>query len=195
MYNPVVKWNRITGIILLLMALVCLLISIWPVADHTIQIPFSISDEIAGKLELSNPDQMRVGDKTDIILRIVLDQDSQENQKLTLISKLELYNLEVTPRGEGKVTIDRSIPLVLKWKITPRTSGIFSGTLWLFAESNTGDRNLILARPIQLVAKTIFGVSYQMARIIGFIGLITAIFLIFFPIIRQKLRGLAYNLV
>ncbi|MDP3721340.1 MAG: hypothetical protein Q8R09_02675, partial [Anaerolineaceae bacterium] len=177
------------------LAIIILIVSIWPISSFSSHIDFSLPDDLSGKLEFIQPSQMRVGDEAEISLKVVFNQDHADSAPLTLFSKLELDNLELTPREEGKVTVDPSKPVVYIWKVIPHNAGTYNGTLWLFAESNTGDRDLILARPIELVAKTLFGVSYQMARIIGFTGLSTAIFLIFFPIIFQKLRGLAYNLM
>ncbi len=194
-YNPFMKWNHVIGIIFCSLAIIILIVSIWPISSFSSHIDFSLPDDLSGKLEFIQPRQMRVGDEAEISLKVVFNQDHADSVPLTLFSKLELDNLEVTPREEGKVTVDPSKPVVYIWKVIPHNAGTYNGTLWLFAESNTGDRDLILARPIELVAKSLFGVSYQMARIIGFIGLITAFFIIFFPIIWQKLRSLTYNLM
>jgi len=183
------KWNRIPGAILLLLALVGLIVSIWPVSDQSTEIPFSIPDGLSGTLQLTQSNQMHLGENAIFRLKVAFKQDQSERQQIILISKLELDNLDVTPRGEGKVLIDPSKPVVLNWEATAHNAGTYNGTLWLFTESVEGERTLVLARPINLEATALLGFSYQSARIICFMILITGVFLLFSPFKSKKMHN------
>lgn len=189
------RWNKKTGILLVVLAAVGLVITKWPLSVQTAQIPFSSTDELEGTISLSYSDHLKIGDKSEVSLNITFDQSKNVKPSIILYSKLELNNLEVSPFGEGKVTVDPSKPLVLKWDVLPWKSGAYSGTLWLFSESTEGDKQLILARPINLVAKTFIGLSYHSVRISCIFGLIAGLFLFFFPLINIKKPRSSYNLI
>jgi hypothetical protein len=172
------KRNFWSGIVLVLVSATSLLISFWPVSMHTDKIIFSSSDGITGTLLVSQPDQVPVGDKFTISLKISVDQKSVDDQ-LTLISKLEMDNLKVTPYGEGKVSINTSNPVVLNWQIQPTIASAFSGTLWLFFETANGTRDLILAKPVELKTTTLFGLSLRTIRMVSIIGLIVGFVYLF----------------
>ncbi len=82
--------------------------------------------------------------------------------------------------------VDPKKPVMLIWNVISHETGIYSGTLWLFAESTQGEKELILAKPMELKANTFLGFSYQSARLICIIGLIVGVILIFFPLINIK---------
>ncbi|MBA4385357.1 MAG: hypothetical protein C0410_11525 [Anaerolinea sp.] len=179
-YNPVMKWNRWLGIALVVLSAICLVISIWPASKMSDQIAFSDSEGIAGTLVISQPKRINVGDKSEINLHVIIEHNQNGISPLIFLSKLEINNLTVTPKGEGKVTIDPTKPVMLNWQITPYKSGVHSGTLWLFIDNASGQRNLILARPTELTAKTLFGLSYPVARMTSIIILIIGVVLFLF---------------
>ncbi len=186
LYNSAMRWTRIVGNILLVLAALGLFFSLWPASIQTTKIPFMTPDGLAGTLSLSQASQLHVGDNTEIKLNIVIDQKTTANNELSFISKLELNNLEVNPKGEGKVTVDPTKPVVLIWDVTSPKTGSFSGTLWLFIESTKGEKELILARPLKFVVNNFIGFSYQSARVFCIISMIAGLFLIFFPMINTK---------
>ena len=185
-YNPNMRWNRWFGIGLAVLSAACLVISIWPISHHTDQVRFTSSEGIAGTLLVTLPDQMHVGDKSSISLNISMDQDPIINKQLTFLSKLEMDNLSVAPNGEGRVSIDPSKSFTLQWQIEPQKTGASSGTLWLFMETATGERDLILAKPVELKAKTLIGFSFRMAKYASIAGLIAGI-AIYLVKIKNKL--------
>lgn len=185
-YNPNMRWNRWFGIGLAVLSAVCLVISIWPISQHSDQVAFSSSEGITGTLVVTLPDQMHVGDKSSISLNISMDQDLTKNKQLTFLSKLEMGELRVAPNGEGRVSIDPGKPFTLQWQLEPYNAGSSSGTLWLFMETAAGERDLILAKPVELKAKTLMGFSFSMARSVSIAGLIAGIG-IFLVKIKKKL--------
>ena len=186
-YNPSMKWNRWFGIVLGVISATCLIFSFWPLSVHTDQISFSNPDGIAGTLYLTQHTKIHVGDKAEISLRIVIDQGLNKNILINCLSKLEMGYLEVNPKGEGNVFIDLNKSVVFNWQLSPYKAGSYSGTMWLFLKSTGGDRDLILARPIEMTANTLFGLSYKAIRTISIIGLTMGIILII-PIVIKKKR-------
>ncbi len=174
-YNPNMRWNRWFGIGLAVLSAACLVISIWPISHHTDQVRFTSSEGIAGTLLVTLPDQMHVGDKSSINLNISMDQDPIKIKQLVFLSKLEMDNLSVAPNGEGRVSIDPGKPFTLQWQLEPYKAGVYSGTLWLFLETSAGERDLILARPVELDANKLLGSSFQTARVTSILGLIVGI--------------------
>ena len=179
------KWYRWVGIVLAAISAVCLIISSWPVTKHSNQVTFTNSEGIAGTLHITQPSQMNVGGKSEISLQVIINQNQNEISSLIILSKLEMDNITVTPKGEGKVTIDPTKPLMLNWQITPFKSGVHSGTLWLFMLDDDGEKNLVLARPIELTTKTLFGLSLQIVKMLSIIGLLFGLILLF-PFFRKK---------
>lgn len=180
------KWYRWFGIGLAAISAVCLVISIWPISQHTDQVAFSSSEGIAGTLVVTLPNKMHVGDNSNIRLNISMDQDTIKNKQLTFLSKLEIGSLRVAPTGEGRVSIDPTKPFTFQWQLEPPSAGASSGTLWLFMETTAGERDLILAKPVELKAKTLIGLSFPMARFASIVGLIVGI-AIYLVKIKNKL--------
>jgi len=114
-----------------------------------------------------------------------MDQDPIKNEQITFLSKLEIGNLKVAPTGEGRVSIDPGKPFTLQWQLEPHKAGAYSGILWLFMETASGERDLILAKPVELKAITLIGFSFQTARAISIVGLIVSIAL-FLVKIKEK---------
>lgn len=188
-YNGYMKWNRTAGLLLVFFSVIVLGISKWPASVQTEEIPFSVSGDMAGMLIVSQPVQSRVGEKAELSLSVEINQNENTTQELVFMSELELNNIEVAPKGEGKVRIDPSKPLKLRWNILPGNSGSFSGTLWLFYETKNGEKQLILARPITLEARTILGFSIQSVWMICIFCFIVSLFLFFLPVDKiKKLR-------
>jgi len=182
------KWNIFIGSIFLSLALIGLVVLFWPLTNLSTVLVFSIPDDLSGTLELTQANRVLLGEETEIGLKVSFDTDQQGSQLLNLFSKLEMDNLEVSPRGEGVVTVDPAKPVVFKWTITPFNAGTASGTLWLFSESVSGEKELILARPIRIETKTFLGFSSLSARIISLVLLVIGMFIIFYPKIIRKLN-------
>jgi hypothetical protein len=172
------RWNHWFGIVVAVLSTAGLVFSIWPETRNSEKISFSSPEGVTGNLQLTQSEQIRVGEKNYIQLEITMNDAQNINSKLTFFSKLEMGNLVVTPKGEGKVSIDPSKNVGLNWQLAPYEAGKYSGTLWLFLESANGTRNLILAKPIELEAKTLLGFSFRTARSISIIGLIISTFLL-----------------
>lgn len=185
-YNPDMRWNRWFGIGLAVVSAACLFISIWPISHHSDQVAFSSTEGITGTLQVTLPDQIHIGDHSDLRLNISLNQDPLSNKRLTFLSKLEMGDLNVSPSGEGRVSIDPGKPFSLQWQIAPYKPGVFSGTLWLFLETAAGERDLILAKPIELKAVTLIGSSYQRVKAVSIAGLIAGLAL-YLVKIKKKL--------
>lgn len=184
-YNPVMKWYRWLGTVLAVISAICLVISIWPFSEHSDKVSFSSSGGIYGTLQISQPDKVKMGNATTVSLLINVDPNINEVNPLTFFSKLELDSLTVTPRGEGQVSVDPSKPVKLKWQLIPYKAGVYSGTLWLFVKRGEVERDLILARPVELSVKTLFGLSYPMVKMISIITLVFASLLLI-PKFRKK---------
>lgn len=163
-----------------------LVISIWPVPVHSDQVAFTSSEGVTGTLLVTQPDQIHVGEKSEVSLEILVDHMQNALDPLTFLTKLELDSIAVTPKGEGKVSIDPSKPVKLNWQIIPYKSGVYSGTLWLFVEQGGVQKDLILAKPVELKAKTLFGFSIRTVRTASIVGLIVGFVYLFIKILKMQ---------
>lgn len=173
------------GIALVGISAILLVISLWPEPEKMNQISFTSLEGISGTLLLTQPVQIHTSETTEISLEITMDQNDGKDNPLVFLSKLEMDHVEITPKGEGIVTVDPNKPVVLNWQLTEYKARSLTGTLWLFLESSNGDKELILARPIELEANNLFGISYQLMRTISIITLLIALVL-FLPIFNKK---------
>lgn len=169
-------------------SLTVLIFSIWPVSQKTEQISFSIPDGYKGMLELTQSDQIHLGDQTTIFLKIKIDASTVEVNQVLLVSQLEMEGVSVTPRGVGRVMIDPTKPVELQWRVNSKSGGIFSGTLWLFDENSEKEKELILARPIEIESNAFLGFSFKTARLISIFGLLFGIFLYLVKFNRNPFR-------
>lgn len=180
------KWNRWLGIILVALSATGLVISLWPVPVHSSQVIFTSSEGVTGTLLVTHPDQIHVGEKTEVSLEILVDKMQNALDPITFLTKLELDSIAVTPKGEGKVSVDPSKPVTLIWQIIPYKPGVYSGTLWLFIEQGDVQRDLILAKPVELTAKTFFGFSFRTIRMVSIVGLIVGFVYLFIKILKKQ---------
>lgn len=171
------KWYGWLGFFLTGIGTLGLAVTTLPASGHLDQISFSSQSGITGTLQVTQTDKVRLGDKTEIRLQIKIDQTQNSANLITFQSKLELDNMEVKPRGMGTILVDPTKPVELGWRINPHQAGETSGTLWLFVNTD-GDKELILARPIQLTSKTILGFSSTPIKVFSCISLISGIVII-----------------
>jgi hypothetical protein len=166
------------------LSVICLVVAIWPVPEVTSQISFTSLEGISGTLKLTQPGQMHTRETFEICLEIVTDQINESDNPLVFLSKLEMDHVEIVPKGEGKVSVDSSKPVILNWQINTNNAASLTGTLWLFLESTAEDKELILARPIKIKASNLFQIPYPVIRIISFI--ILTIDLLFFLVCSHR---------
>jgi hypothetical protein len=185
------RWNYLTGIVLCSLSLITIGLTSLPTPTQTVTIPFSTEDNEAGTLTLTTPMYLKVGDRSMISLKLEFSQEmlaGSEQKKLDMISQLEIGNLDVTPKGEGHVTIDPDEALTFRWLVNPHDKENYSGILWLFKLRSEEERLLILGRSMEFSSKEFFGFSYRTSRIVAFVGLVIGLGLLF-PIFLHFKKG------
>lgn len=166
-YNSTMKWYGWLGLFFIGISTYVIVVSILPVPVQLDQISFSSQSGMTGTLQLTQRNQIRLGDTTEIRLQISVDQALNTSTPIVIYSKLELDNMSIEPRGVGTTMFDPKNPIELNWQLRPHQGGKASGTLWLFFETEGGTRDMILARTIQITVKSFFGLSYQPFKIVS----------------------------
>lgn len=105
----------------------------------------------------------------------VLIPDLYENYYLNVESRLDIVGMDVLPQGVVSTALIKGKNLVFAWSLSPRQAGSFSGTVWLYLNliPKNGDpiqKELLLAKPINIKGVTVFGLPATTARWAGFIG-------------------------
>ncbi len=137
-------------------------------------------EPLAGDLELSIPQNIRLGDPT--IIRLVFSpikyQESISINNQIFQAYLDLPGIQYTPTGDISQSISFDHPDIFLWNLRPKTEGDFKGKVWLYLDLLDGDpdqdaRRVISAQQIEIKVSSFLGLGGSEARIIGFIGFIT----------------------
>jgi hypothetical protein len=187
------RWNRVVGLVIAGVSLLGILVTSLPVPRQKNTIPFNDGQNLQGTLLVDLPAWMKIGDTAVVSLQVKYSPSQAESvnpKKLDLIDRLEIGFLDVSPRGEGHVSINPDSAITLKWQVRPFYEAHFSGTLWLFQQYPGQKSQLILGRVINLPAKKFLGISFRLARTIACAGLILAVvfyFLFSITLFKKKI--------
>lgn len=177
------------GTILAGLSAVGLICISYPVPENTISIPLKLNEVTQGELLLTTPSWIKMGDQSEVSLQVSYDPDvkmEEAPQKLGLISQLEIGFVEVSPQGQGHVSVSQGNTIILIWQLKPLVEADFSGMVWLFEQQTDGKKQLILGKSIKFQSRKFLGLSYKTARIISFCGIVIGIIL-FIPFIWDKI--------
>ena len=124
----------------------------------------------------------------------ILIPDLYENYYLNVESRLDIAGMDVLPEGVVSTALIKGKKVIFAWSLSPRQSGIFSGTVWLHLNliPKNGDfaqKELLFAKPIKIEGTTIFGLSSGTARWAGVVGTGTS-FILGLPFIENLLAWL-----
>jgi len=152
-------------IILLLVILVCglalVLISL-PVGEDMTDLPFTLEDGTQGKLKITTPRYLRLGDKAYLQLEVAFIPAgvTASGESVKTKSSLQSSTLEMDPSTAVTAVIPAEGMGRFLWEIIGRTSEVQRATLWCFRQGAAGPE-LILARDLSFEVKTILGMRYR----------------------------------
>lgn len=109
-------------------------------------------------------------------------------------ARLDMAGLEIQPQGVVKQPMQPGVPVVFVWSLSPSHPGNFRGMLWLYLNlipkaGGAQDQRALLARPVEIQAVTVLGMTAPLARWIGAIGSVFS-FIFGIPFLEDALRGL-----
>ncbi len=137
-------------------------------------------EPLAGDLELSIPQNVRLGDPA--IIRLVFSpqkyQESISVEDQVFQAYLDLQGIQYTPTGDISQRISFEHPVIFIWNLRPKVEGYFKGKVWLNLNQLEGNpiqdaRRVISAQQIEIKVCSFLGLGGSEARIIGIIGFIT----------------------
>jgi hypothetical protein len=85
-------------------------------------------------------------------------------------ARLDIQGMTVTPQGAISQPLVKGQPMKFSWQVTPRMSGEYQGTLWLFlkvVEDQGGEiaRHPMLAYPLEITTRDVFGIYPRTLRV------------------------------
>lgn len=116
-----------------------------------------------------------------------------ETHNLMAVARLDIAGMEAI-REEIREPLLQGREVSFHWSVRANETGMYRGVVWLHLEMvpKTGgavERILLLARPIDIEAYTVFGMSGSLARTLGVLGLIAST-LLGYPFIQKLFDSL-----
>lgn len=158
------------------------------------------------------PQQMREQDSDIILLSIEIDDAGQltptvqgkpgtpieipnlyETHNIFALARLDLAGMNALS-GDIREPLRPGKPVAFRWSIRAEEPGMYRGVVWLHIEmipkaGGQAEQQLILARPIEIQAVTVFGLPPILARWMGSLGLVASTAL-GYPFIQRWLEPL-----
>jgi hypothetical protein len=124
----------------------------------------------------------------------ILIPDLYEDYYLNVESRLDISGMDILPEGVVSTALIKGKKVIFAWSLSPRQSGIFSGTVWLHLNliPKNGEyiqKELLFAKPIKIEGTTILGLPSGTARWAGVVGAGTS-FILGLPFIENLLAWL-----
>ncbi len=173
-YNLRMTSRKWIGIVFIGLAVIGLLISSWPTGIQKVTIPISFDPELSGTIELSVPAQVRVGDSSSVRMAVEITNGVPDTD-MELVSHFEIGGVGVTPLGELRTLVNPLVPTIFEWSLIPKEQSVYKGTLWLFTGQN---RQLVLAREVNLKAVGVLGLTPIVFRIVSILLMLLAVIIL-----------------
>lgn len=164
---------------------------------------------------VESPGKIRAGDADVLRLSLIMDESGRitptaevgghavsgepveipnlyDTYNVVAEARLDMAGLEVQPQGAVKQPMQPGVPVIFVWSLSPDHPGSFRGMLWLYLNlipkaGGAQDQRALLARPIEIQAVTVLGMSAPFARWLGAIGSVFS-FVFGIPFLEDALR-------
>jgi hypothetical protein len=125
--------------------------------------------------------------------RPVDDPGIYATYNLVAIGRLDLAGVGAF-RGEIREPLAPGRETVFRWRIRAREAGTYRGVVWLHVDLVRKDGGgleqvLLLARPIEIAVVPVFGLPADVARALGWAGLVLST-LLGYPFLQNWVKGL-----
>lgn len=142
------RWLKWCALGLVGLALAVLALAEWPARNIELSTPLPEQSGLSGELYSRLPLWLRVGRKTDAVLRVTTRSDFGASAPV-LQAWLELPGAVVLPQGKWLQPLVVGQTVNFQFQIEPVGGNELDGTLWV-AVLRGEQRQVILARPVQL---------------------------------------------
>lgn len=117
--------------------------------------------------------------------------DIYDTHTILAVARLDMAGVEAY-REDVREPLLPGKPVVFRWSIRPGEAGLYRGVVWLRLElipraGGTVDEMLLMAKPIEIQAVTVFGMPGSLARIVGGLG-VAASTVLGFPFLQRWLE-------
>lgn len=140
------RWYRIAGISLLLLALVFSVVSIVIPSDIQQQVTVVLPGGSSGSLHVDLPERGWAGDWAVVSAKLNTVGSDGNGQPQTVRFKLETTDAETQPEGSVQSVILPGEETSVSWKIRTSRKGDIENILWVFAKGQGDEEQLIFAR-------------------------------------------------
>ncbi len=144
-------------------SLVVLMLISLPIPRQTSTIPFTLDDGMSGAVSLIVPETLRQGDWTEIVMDVTFNAAASSDQNVKVKTTLQTTDMEVSPEGEVAAVLPVKGIAPFRWRVRSSSAGEQRATLWCFRQDGDG-QTLILARELELEAKSFLGITFRFAR-------------------------------
>jgi hypothetical protein len=131
-------------------------------------------------LQVDGPREIRLGENENLVLKVLPvspenDKASSTNPPAILFqSKMEIPGITIEPSAILEDRFDDRGAVSFSWRMIPRETGDFSGTIWVYAQpaevlavdGRTGEP--IFALPVAFVVRRVLGFPLDVLRWLGF---------------------------
>ncbi len=154
------------------------------------------------------PQKIRENDDAFIVLTLAMEeqgslavtpggadpQDIFATYNLMAIGRLDMAGVEAF-RGETREPLAPGKETVFRWSIRASQAGTLRGVVWLHLDlvrkdGGGSEQVLLLARPIEIEAASVFGLPANAARLLGWAGIVVSI-LLGYPFVHDRIRWLS----
>ncbi len=101
--------------------------------------------------------------------------DLYDSHNLVATARLDMAGLQVLPQGDISLPMVRGQTVTFLWSLNAPEEGRYKGTLWLYLTlvpklGGVSEQRLLLARPMDIEARSFLGIPVITARWFGLIG-------------------------
>jgi hypothetical protein len=112
-----------------------------------------------------------------------------------LEAMFEVAGLKIFPPGTTRISLPAGQPASFTWKVNPSQAGLYPGTVWLSLRFLPLDGSApiqvpVYVKDIQLHATSLLGLSEAAARLLGGVGVLVSLWLLFKDRIRMVIEGI-----
>jgi hypothetical protein len=146
-------------------------------------------------LTLEYPAKIRAGDSDRVRLMLEVDKNGNitptaivdgnvvngevveipnlyESHHVIVQAKFDIAGVQVVPDGLSSQTLEQGQTVTFYWSVRPMDVGVYRGTIWLylkFVDKVSGEESekTVAAQDVEIEAVNLFGVSANLARILG----------------------------
>jgi hypothetical protein len=161
----VMRWNQWIGLSLAAIGLLFGIYSFLFPHAQVVTETLSLADGTQAQLTARIPDRGWAGDNTSFSLKVTTQTSSNAAALLHLGARLEMGNVEVSPAGIVKRSLDEGDSTLFTWQVKAYTVGLTPGILWLYQTDATRDNYALYGKEFSFSANDYWGISPLIARI------------------------------